>query len=108
MKNNLHFADIHATVSGNQVTVTSGSTYTTEFMGADFSQIVDDDLLIHRPLNDCVVNLSFRVTDKKAAIDLKPIFLFSFPENTEIKKTESRISFQNLRSGRLSATAYWF
>lgn len=66
MKNNLHFADIHATVSGNQVTVTSGSTYTTEFMGADFSQIVDDDLLIHRPLNDCVVNLSFRVTDKKS------------------------------------------
>lgn len=51
------------TVSNNRVNVSELKGYSVEFLGADFPQIVDDGLCIHKPLTDMTVTLSFICTD---------------------------------------------
>ena len=65
-------ADVAASLSDLSDTVVEGDTlvlpevpagYTVELNGADFEQIIGDDLSVHHPLTDKVVNVSFVVSD---------------------------------------------
>lgn len=61
-----------------KITVSEG--WEAEFIGADFPQIVDDNLKIHTPLNDADVILSFKcrkgeeVIDKDFTLQIKGIY----------------------------------
>lgn len=71
-------ARIRLHIADGRVNTTWSNKYDVHFLGADFGQIVDDDLVVHRPLTDCTVQLSFcavhRQNGKKTETDL-PLFV---------------------------------
>lgn len=48
-----------------QVTLPESEDYKVEYNGTDYEQVVGDKLEIYQPLVDMVVNVSFKITDKK-------------------------------------------
>lgn len=64
-------------VTDDCVKFTADNDWSVEFIGADFTQLVDDDLKIHTPLNDTSASLSFRcrkgdiVTEKDCTLLIK-------------------------------------
>lgn len=68
---------IKLNIVNNSVLFTADNAWDVEFIGADFTQLVDDDLKIHTPLNDTTATLSFRckkgseVTEKDCTLHIK-------------------------------------
>lgn len=52
--------EIKLNIADNSVLFSADKNWDVEFIGADFTQLVDDDLKIHTPLNDTSATLSFR------------------------------------------------
>ncbi len=67
-------AAIRVTVTDGQVRVFSAAEYEVRFLGADFPQVVGDDLTVRQPLTDTTVRLSFtgahRQTGEKFETDV--------------------------------------
>lgn len=59
MKNN-DSPQITLTIVDNAVKFSAADGWNAEFIGADFPQLVDDNLIIHTPLNDMTAVLSFK------------------------------------------------
>ena len=55
------------------VTLPESEDYTITFNGADYEQLVGDDLTIYQPLVDTTATLSFKATNKKDKNDKKDI-----------------------------------
>lgn len=68
---------IKLNIVNDSVLFTADSNWNVEFIGADFTQLVDDDLKIHTPLNDTTAILSFRckkgseVVEKDCSLQIK-------------------------------------
>ncbi len=64
-------------IVGDCVKFTAADDWNVEFIGADFTQLVDDDLKVHIPLNDTAATLSFRcrkgdtVIEKDCVLSIK-------------------------------------
>ena len=58
MKNNS--PEIKLSVNNNKVDYSVSDDWSAEFMGADFVQLVDDNLIVHTPLCDMTATLSFK------------------------------------------------
>lgn len=69
--------EIKLIIENNVVKFSEANGWNVEFVGADFSQIVDDSLVVHTPLNDTVVKLSFNCSkdgntiEKDCALQIK-------------------------------------
>lgn len=66
---NTSITEILLNINNNSVEYTAQNNWKAEFIGADFPQIVDDNLNIHTPLNDTEVTLSFRCKKGEETID---------------------------------------
>ncbi|MDE6123743.1 MAG: family 20 glycosylhydrolase, partial [Eubacterium sp.] len=69
--------DIKLSITGDSVQFTADKSWNIEFIGADFTQLVDDDLKVHTPLKDTSATLSFRckkgseVIEKDCTLQIK-------------------------------------
>lgn len=78
MKNNT--PDIRLNIQNNSVCFRVSDGWETEFIGADFPQLVDDNMLVHTPLCDTEATLSFvcrkgdSVAEKDCKINIKGIY----------------------------------
>jgi len=61
--------DIQLSITGNSVQFTADKSWNVEFIGADFTQLVDDDLKVHTPLKDTSAALSFRCKKGSTVIE---------------------------------------
>ncbi len=61
--------DIQLSITGNSVQFTADKGWNVEFIGADFTQLVDDDLKVHTPLKDTSAALSFRCKKGSTVIE---------------------------------------
>ena len=77
---NTNIPEIVLNVINNSVDFSVSDGWKADFMGADFPQIVDDNLKIHTPLNDTEVILSFKykkgdeTADKDFTLQIKGIY----------------------------------
>lgn len=68
---------IRLNIYNNSVSFSVSDGWEAEFLGADFPQLVDDNLLVHTPLCDTVATLSFKcrkgdsITEKDCKINIK-------------------------------------
>lgn len=60
---------IKLNIVNDSVSFTADKDWTVKFIGADFTQLVDDDLKIHTPLNDMTATLSFRCKKGNAVVE---------------------------------------
>ena len=78
MKNNL--PEIELSIHDGVVNYSVCDGWSAEFTGADFVQLVDDDLVVHTPICDSTATLSFKCTkgsltiEKDCKINLKGIY----------------------------------
>lgn len=66
---NTNIPEIRFKINSNTVEYSAANNWKVEFIGANFPQIVDDNLKIHTPLNDTAVILSFKCEKNGECID---------------------------------------
>lgn len=77
---NTYSPDIKLKVVNDTVKFSIADGWSAEFIGADFTQLVDDELNIHTPLNDSVAALSFKckkgntVVERDCQLKIKGIY----------------------------------
>ena len=78
--------DIQLSITGNSVQFTADKGWNVEFIGADFTQLVDDDLKVHTPLKDTSAALSFRCKKGSTVIEKDCTLQIKGAYGTPVKK----------------------